>query len=78
METESSNDESEFSDSASGSDSGSEAGDDDESEGNVYFFIIFRSIFSTDLVQGEDWDELERKAAKCNVFLHHMIMILCS
>ncbi|KAG6849338.1 hypothetical protein H0H93_009304 [Arthromyces matolae] len=60
-ETESSDAESEFADTGSGSDSGSDAGDDDDSEGNVKISDILFVLTSD---SGDDWDELERKAAK--------------
>ncbi|KAF8078147.1 FACT complex subunit SPT16 [Lyophyllum atratum] len=66
VEVESSDEESDYDDSDAGSDSGDDFGDDDESEGqNISFHVCaFADVL---LFLGEDWDELERKAAKSDM-----------
>lgn len=57
--------ESAYSEDAS-DDTGSVSGDDDdESEGRMPFSVFREMTDSIRLLVGEDWDELERKAAKC-------------
>lgn len=68
---ESSDAGSDFDDSDASEDaSGSDFDDDDESEGS---FSWFRSAFAFIpdwfLLAGDDWDTLEKKAAKCKCFV---------
>ena len=61
---ESSDDASDFDDSAGSDESGSDFGGDGESDGKFFVLNNLNLVFK---FVGDDWDELERKAAKCIV-----------
>jgi nucleosome binding factor SPN SPT16 subunit len=59
---DSSDDESDFAVSAGSDESGSDFGDDGDSDGRSFVMHNLNLVFK---FAGDDWDELERKAAKC-------------
>jgi hypothetical protein len=67
-EIESSDEASAYDGSDASEESGSDFGGDDESdEGQLSFSIAFLGVLMFILL-GDDWDELERKAAKCEIY----------
>jgi hypothetical protein len=60
---------SDFDGSNASDDEGSGSDFDDESEGKVHPIVAALTMSLTGKRSGEDWDELERKAAKCKAHL---------